>query len=504
MLLEIIKEQGPHHWKEIALELSHRCELGIFRQGKQCRERWINHLDPNVKKGIWTEEEDLALLKYFTEKGKKWAEIAKRLGGRTENNVKNRWISLMRKYKSELNIDSNEIENENEEDVAWEKKIAVTILASKDSSNNYSSLINNHNTIDPLPKEENDDNINLDPVRKISSSSQVENTLSKSLNEAGAIFNKAPSKKKTATQPKKNLNQTDLSPNLEKREFLKSKPVKYSSRVQKELNTANNIKLEFQTDLSMTVAPKQADAFDYITEKVKAMQPITQQLYNQHNQISFPAFNHLSMHDQASLYQQQLTARMMYGQQNDPRYLDPNMLFSRNLAGLDAFPPIYDSKFIQTPQKQGREEEPQQLNAIAGFDQIAKPYDQDMYGNSADPSPMSQFRLPPIDNRFNNEDQSKVFKLVERRADNVLLDPFQRLNRDSLYFAMVDIKSNEIFLMSQVTSGNLSHAMNPMNLQEKTGESKREEIWPQEVNEEADLSDLTYLRKNNEFPFFND
>ncbi len=26
------------------------------RIGKQCRERWYNHLDPNIKKGDWTEE----------------------------------------------------------------------------------------------------------------------------------------------------------------------------------------------------------------------------------------------------------------------------------------------------------------------------------------------------------------------------------------------------------------------------------------------------------------
>jgi len=28
------------------------------RSGKQCRERWTNHLDPDIKKGPWSEEED--------------------------------------------------------------------------------------------------------------------------------------------------------------------------------------------------------------------------------------------------------------------------------------------------------------------------------------------------------------------------------------------------------------------------------------------------------------
>ncbi len=32
------------------------------RIGKQCRERWHNHLNPNIKKERWTDEEDLAII----------------------------------------------------------------------------------------------------------------------------------------------------------------------------------------------------------------------------------------------------------------------------------------------------------------------------------------------------------------------------------------------------------------------------------------------------------
>lgn len=45
--------------------------------GKQCRERWHNQLDPNIKKEGWSEEEDRILLLAHTELGNHWVEISK-------------------------------------------------------------------------------------------------------------------------------------------------------------------------------------------------------------------------------------------------------------------------------------------------------------------------------------------------------------------------------------------------------------------------------------------
>ncbi|CAK9148489.1 unnamed protein product [Ilex paraguariensis] len=126
-LTEYIQAHGEGQWGSI------RKRAGILRCGKSCRLRWMNYLQPGIKRGNITADEEDLIIRLHTLLGNRWSLIAGRLPGRTDNEIKNHWNTHLHRRLQKGGIELNAQKNALKQDKEPKKKNNLSTTTPSDS-----------------------------------------------------------------------------------------------------------------------------------------------------------------------------------------------------------------------------------------------------------------------------------------------------------------------------------------------------------------------------------
>lgn len=87
LLIKLVKDMPGCSWSSIASHMNNKTP-------KQCRDRWNNYANPDLKHGNWTIDEEIILLQNFNNIGLKWSEMMKFLPRRSSNEIRYQWLKL--------------------------------------------------------------------------------------------------------------------------------------------------------------------------------------------------------------------------------------------------------------------------------------------------------------------------------------------------------------------------------------------------------------------------
>ncbi|KAJ4970975.1 hypothetical protein NE237_004074 [Protea cynaroides] len=154
-LMTYMMSNGQGCWSDVARN------AGLQRCGKSCRLRWINYLRPDLKRGAFSPQEEELIIHLHSMLGNRWSQIAARMPGRTDNEIKNFWNSTIKKRmksasstSSPNNSDSSEprdvmgrgLMSLSEHDI-----MAMCMDSSSSSSSSSTQTMAMSNQFQPLP-----------------------------------------------------------------------------------------------------------------------------------------------------------------------------------------------------------------------------------------------------------------------------------------------------------------------------------------------------------------
>jgi hypothetical protein len=103
-LRALVLAHGTGSWDFIATLMG-------TRNSRQCRERWKNYLNPDLRSDPWTLEEDQLLVDRYAQFGSKWNIIARFFRNRSENSIRNRWEMMLRQW--------------DRQNISWQSRVTV-------------------------------------------------------------------------------------------------------------------------------------------------------------------------------------------------------------------------------------------------------------------------------------------------------------------------------------------------------------------------------------------
>ncbi|CAK9309912.1 unnamed protein product [Citrullus colocynthis] len=142
ILIKFIQLNGHSNWRALPKK------AGLLRCGKSCRLRWTNYLRPDIKRGDFTNEEEETIINLHQLLGNRWAAIAARLPGRTDNEIKNVWHTHLKKRLNQNQNSTNQTkQNKNDNNQLYDQPPCSSEIKS-DGEENVDRCTKNDNNND--------------------------------------------------------------------------------------------------------------------------------------------------------------------------------------------------------------------------------------------------------------------------------------------------------------------------------------------------------------------